>query len=63
VAEGGADNAGERNHHQHTDEPPSTKAIAPPATPLLPPRKVQALTTPEPCGERRGNRLMLPQSV
>jgi hypothetical protein len=24
---------------------------------------VQALTTPEPCGERRGNRLMLPQSV
>ena len=39
--------------------PPSAKAIAPP----LPPRKVQALTTPEPCGERRGNRLMLPQSV
>ena len=47
-AEGGADNAGERNHHQHTDEPPSAKAIAPPATPPLPPRKVQALTTPEP---------------
>ena len=43
--------------------PPSAKAIAPPATPPLPPRKVQALTTPEPCGERRGNRLMLPQSV
>jgi hypothetical protein len=43
--------------------PPSAKAIAPPATPPLPPRKVQALTTHEPCGERRGNRLMLPQSV
>ena len=28
--------------------PPSAKAIAPPATPPLPPRKVQALTTPEP---------------
>ena len=28
--------------------PPSAKAIAPPATPQLPPRKVQALTTPDP---------------
>jgi hypothetical protein len=42
---------------------PQREEIAPPATPPLPPRKVQALTTPEPCGERRGNRLMLPQSV
>jgi hypothetical protein len=42
---------------------PPAKAIAPPATPPLPPRKVPALTTPEPCGQRRGNRLMLPQSV
>ena len=29
--------------------PPSVKAVAPPATPPLPPRKVQALTMPEPC--------------
>src|SRR5262245_16858484 len=29
--------------------PPSAKAVAPPATPTLPPRKVQALTMPEPC--------------
>jgi hypothetical protein len=29
-------------------KPPSAKAIAPPATPTLPPRKVQALTMPEP---------------
>jgi len=29
-------------------KPPSAKAIAPMATPVLPPRKVEALTTPEP---------------
>src|SRR5262249_56045026 len=29
--------------------PPSAKADAPPATPQLPPRKVQALMIPEPC--------------
>ena len=27
-------------------KPPSAKAMAPPATPTLPPRKVQALTMP-----------------
>ena len=30
-------------------KPPSAKAIAPTATPTLPPRKVQALMMPEPC--------------
>src|SRR5262249_30116894 len=29
--------------------PPSAEAVAPPATPALPPRKVMALTMPEPC--------------
>jgi len=37
-------------------KPPSAKAMAPPATPTLPPRKVQALTMPEPCPVCAGDR-------
>src|SRR5215470_8358049 len=37
-------------------KPPRAKAIAPPATPTLPPRKVQALTIPEPCPVCAGDR-------
>ena len=36
--------------------PPSAKAAAPPATPALPPRKVQALTMPEPWPACSGER-------
>src|SRR5262249_16658100 len=37
-------------------KPPDAKAIAPRATPALPPRKVEALTTPEPCPACPGDR-------
>src|SRR6516225_7201602 len=56
AGEDGADNAGERNHRQHGDETAAAKAIAPRATPALPPRKVEALTTPEPCPACPGER-------
>ena len=36
--------------------PPSASAVAPPATPTLPPRNVQALTMPEPCPACAGER-------